>query len=187
MIVNILVSFESIYLILNILDRIYPLILSENVKDKFERIILWGAIISFVVHLALIFFNQIGWLQMANGKGLLTNPISAIYTPFSFAVSVEDLLCAHLCGIRLLYINGLNDEWNLIKTFINKKLKKCFEAVCELGLDSTSLFAWDRSNISCCLSEIYTKIEKTKKANQASLAIRQQKEINDLCKEIFKK
>ncbi len=122
MIVNILVSFESIYLILNTLDRIYPLILSENVKDKFERIILWGAIISFVVHLALIFFNQIGWLQMANGKGLLTNPISAIYTPFSFILIYEIyLLVFYIPRSTTTYITK---QYEIITLVIIRRLFK---------------------------------------------------------------
>lgn len=122
MIVNVLIINESIYLILNTLDRIYPLILSENVKDKFERVILWGAIISFVVHLTLIFLNQIGWLQMDNGKGLLTNPISAIYTPFSFILIYEIyLLVFYIPRSTTTYITK---QYEIITLVIIRRLFK---------------------------------------------------------------
>lgn len=107
---------------MSFLDRIYPLILSEKVKDKFERLILWGAIISFIVHLSLIFLNQTGLVNIGNGPGLLTNPISAIYTPFSFILIYEIyLLIFYIPRSTTTYITK---QYEIITLVIIRRLFK---------------------------------------------------------------
>ena len=107
---------------MSFLERVFPLILSEQVKDRFERIILWGAIGSFLVHLALIFFNQVGLLKIDNGPGLLTNPISAIYTPFSFILIYEIyLLIYYIPRSTTTYITK---QYEIITLVIIRRLFK---------------------------------------------------------------
>lgn len=107
---------------MSFLERVFPLILSEQVKDRFERIILWGAIVSFLVHLALIFFNQVGLLKIDNGPGLLTNPISAIYTPFSFILIYEIyLLIYYIPRSTTTYITK---QYEIITLVIIRRLFK---------------------------------------------------------------
>lgn len=109
-------------MILSFLERVFPLILSEQVKDRFERIILWGAIVSFLVHLALIFLNQVGLLKIDNGPGLLTNPISAIYTPFSFILIYEIyLLIYYIPRSTTTYITK---QYEIITLVIIRRLFK---------------------------------------------------------------
>ena len=107
---------------MSLLDRIYPLILSEKVKDKFERLILWGAIGSFIVHLSLIFLNHTGLVNIGNGPGLLTNPISAIYTPFSFILIYEIyLLIFYIPRSTTTYITK---QYEIITLVIIRRLFK---------------------------------------------------------------
>lgn len=107
---------------MSFLERVFPLILSEQVKDRFERIILWGAIVSFLVHLSLIFFNQVGLLKIDNGPGLLTNPISAIYTPFSFILIYEIyLLIYYIPRSTTTYITK---QYEIITLVIIRRLFK---------------------------------------------------------------
>lgn len=107
---------------MSFLERVFPLILSEQVKDRFERIILWGAIVSFLAHLSLIFFNQVGLLKIDNGPGLLTNPISAIYTPFSFILIYEIyLLIYYIPRSTTTYITK---QYEIITLVIIRRLFK---------------------------------------------------------------
>lgn len=107
---------------MSILERVFPLILSEQVKDRFERIILWGAIVSFLVHLLLIFFNHVGLLNIDNDPGLLTNPISAIYTPFSFILIYEIyLLIYYIPRSTTTYITK---QYEIITLVIIRRLFK---------------------------------------------------------------
>jgi hypothetical protein len=70
-------------------DRLYTFLLSEKVKLKIEKTILVIAVISFVVHLALIYLKRYGILDLFETSNFFDNPIAAIYTPFSFILIYE--------------------------------------------------------------------------------------------------
>lgn len=65
-------------------------LLSEKTKTRSERIILMIAIISYLVHLALILLANYNVIQIESK--LLKDPIAAIYTPFSFILVYEVFL-----------------------------------------------------------------------------------------------
>ncbi len=71
------------------LDWLYNKLLSDEIKEKSEKIILIIAIISFLVHLALIYLVDFKIIKLNPANELLKNPISAIYTPFSFILVYE--------------------------------------------------------------------------------------------------
>ena len=79
-------------------ELLYAKLLDEKTKKRSERIIINIAIVSFVLHLAIIALNDLNLLGSAISGELFTNPISAIYTPFSFILVYEvyfvDLLSA---------------------------------------------------------------------------------------------
>ena len=68
--------------------------LSEEFKNKTERIFVTLSIVSFVIHLLLIFLKYLEILNFSDDK-LLTNPIAAIYTPFSFILVYEVFLVVY--------------------------------------------------------------------------------------------
>jgi hypothetical protein len=68
---------------------LYDLFLSENTKEKSERVIVWVAIISFLLHLLFILLYDLDLISIKDNNDLLQNPISAIYTPFSFILIYE--------------------------------------------------------------------------------------------------
>ena len=70
-------------------DLFYSKLLSEKTKDKSETIIVSIAIISFILHLLLIALVDLKVLQLNDYSKLLSNPIAAIYTPFSFILIYE--------------------------------------------------------------------------------------------------
>ena len=72
-----------------VFDRFYNLLISEKVKLKIEKIILIIGMISFVVHLALIYLKRYGLLDLFETSNFFNNPIAAIYTPFSFILIYE--------------------------------------------------------------------------------------------------
>jgi hypothetical protein len=72
-----------------VFDRFYNLLISEKVKLKIEKIILIIGMISFVVHLALIYLKRYGLLDLFETSNFFDNPIAAIYTPFSFILIYE--------------------------------------------------------------------------------------------------
>jgi hypothetical protein len=69
--------------------------LSERAQRTVERTVLYSAILGFLVHLGCIFATHLGWLP-PNWLGTeWTNPISAVYTPFSFILVYEVYLVVY--------------------------------------------------------------------------------------------
>jgi len=103
---------------LNQLDRLF---LSESSKKSIERIILVLAIISFVVHLACIYFAEL--IPLLNPDSpLLGSPIAAVYTPFSFILVYEVyLLVYYLPRSITTYISK---QYEIISLIIIRRLFK---------------------------------------------------------------
>ena len=113
---------------LSLIDSIYNHLLSEKFKARSETAILMLAIVSFVVHLGLISLVDIGWIKLESPSKLLINPISAIYTPFSFILVYEVyLLIYHLPKSTSTYIGKQYEIVTLI--LIRKVFKDLSELV----------------------------------------------------------
>ena len=72
------------------INKLHGYIFSDNNLKLFEKLILFLAVGGFILHLALIYLNlnyDIGLLKGLDD--LLRNPISALYTPFSFILIYE--------------------------------------------------------------------------------------------------
>jgi hypothetical protein len=72
------------------LKKVFENILSEEFRERVERVFIWIAIVSFLLHLLVIFLVNQDIIHL-NSK-LTKNPISAIYTPFSFILVYEVFL-----------------------------------------------------------------------------------------------
>ena len=60
-------------------EKLYNVALSEKVKLKIEKSILVIAMLSFLVHLALIYLKRYDLLNLFEDSNFFDNPISAIY------------------------------------------------------------------------------------------------------------
>jgi len=69
--------------------HIFNLFLSEKSKKLVEKSILYISIIGFLIHLLIIYLNKSNLVLIKDHYGLFNNPISAIYTPFSFILIYE--------------------------------------------------------------------------------------------------
>ena len=105
----------------NKISYLYEFLLSNKTKEKFERFILAVAILSFIIHLALIYINQ--YTPFFSSKSeLLGNPIGAIYTPFSFIILYEVyLLIFYLSRSITTYISK---QYEIISLIIIRRLFK---------------------------------------------------------------
>ncbi|MCY7348048.1 MAG: hypothetical protein LH614_17790 [Pyrinomonadaceae bacterium] len=73
----------------------YSKLLSEKTKDKSETIIVSIAIVCFILHLLLIALVDLNVFQLRDYSKLLSSPIAAIYTPFSFILVYEVYLLVY--------------------------------------------------------------------------------------------
>ena len=70
-------------------EIVYQKLLSDKVKKTSEQTILIIAIVSFLIHLIVIYCVDFGIISRNSTPDLLKNPIAAIYTPFSFILVYE--------------------------------------------------------------------------------------------------
>ncbi len=103
-------------------ELLYAKLLDEKTKKRSERIIINIAIVSFVLHLAIIALNDLNLLSTTISGDLFTNPISAIYTPFSFILIYEVyLLIYYLPKSMTIYIGK---QYEIIMLIVIRRLYK---------------------------------------------------------------
>jgi len=115
--------------------KLFNATIGENTKQKVERFILFISVISFFVHLALIYLAKANILSIDDSHGLLSSPIAAIYTPFSFILAYEIyLLIYYLPRSITTYISK---QYEIITLII---IRRIFKDISNLDL-SQSLFS----------------------------------------------
>jgi len=106
------------------LENLYQKLLSKKTKEKSELIILWIALASFIIHLLLIGLIDFNIISINEPSNLLTSPIAAIYTPFSFILVYEVyLLIYYLPKSTSIYISK---QYEIIALIIIRRLFKDF-------------------------------------------------------------
>jgi hypothetical protein len=105
-----------------ILEKIYQKLLSIKTKERSEHIILWIALVSFIIHLLMIGLIHFNVITIPEPSNLLKNPIAAIYTPFSFILVYEVyLLIYYLPKSTSTYISK---QYEIIALIIIRRLFK---------------------------------------------------------------
>ncbi len=114
-----------------LLEKLYQKLLSKKTKEKSERVILWIALVSFIVHLLMIGLIHFNIITINEPSSLLKNPIAAIYTPFSFILVYEVyLLIYYLPKSTSIYVSK---QYEIIALIIIRRL---FKDLSDLSLSS---------------------------------------------------
>ena len=103
-------------------EILYQRLLSEKVKKKSEQAILSIAIISFLIHLIIIFVVDFGIISPDSTSDLLKNPIAAIYTPFSFILVYEVYLLIYY--LPKSFTTYIGKQYEIITLIIIRRLFK---------------------------------------------------------------
>ena len=106
------------------MEALYHLFLSEGTQKKSERIILVIAIASFLLHLTLIILVQSDLIALNKTSNLLSSPIAAIYTPFSFILVYEVYLLIYY--LPRSFTTYINKQYEIIVLIIIRRLFKDF-------------------------------------------------------------
>jgi hypothetical protein len=117
---------------MNLLNKTNQFFLSPNSKKKIERIILYVALVGFFLHLSLIYLSKFGIIDFLPESDLLTNPISAIYTPFSFILIYEVYLLIYY--LPKSFTTYITKQYEIITLIIIRKLFKDLSSL-ELSSD----------------------------------------------------
>ena len=115
-------------------NKIFDFFISDSSKKSIERSILVISLISFLIHLLLIFLANNN-VVFSSENSILKSPIMAIYTPFSFILIYEIyLLIYYLPRSITLYISK---QYEIIALIVIRRL---FKDISEMET-STSLFS----------------------------------------------
>lgn len=106
----------------NKFDQLYKVLLSDKTKDLSEKVILSVAILSFIVHLLIIYLVDFGIIKNWSDSELLQNPIAAIYTPFSFILIYEVYLLIYY--LPRSFTTYIGKQYEIITLIIIRRLFK---------------------------------------------------------------
>jgi hypothetical protein len=110
-----------------IVPFLFDKFLSENTREKTEKIILRIAIFSFFIHLALIYIVKLDFIDYQSNSDLLKDPISAAYTPFSFILIYEVYLLIYY--LPKSFTTYITKQYEIITLIIIRKLFKDLSAL----------------------------------------------------------
>lgn len=111
----------------NILPLLFDHLLSETTREKAEKTILSIALLSFFIHLVIIYLVKLDFIQLTSDSELLKNPISAIYTPFSFILIYEVYLLIYY--LPKSFTTYINKQYEIITLIVIRKLFKDLSAL----------------------------------------------------------
>jgi hypothetical protein len=108
-------------MIQNKIENVFSIVFSEKIIKIVEKYILYLASIGFVIHLSLIFLNNYNLIDLVIIKSnLLSNPISALYTPFSFILVYEAFLLIYY--IPRSFTTAVGKQYEIISLIVIRKI-----------------------------------------------------------------
>ena len=120
---------------MKLIPKWHAAIFSDRNVKIFERLIIILALAGFLVHLGLIFAeNYFGFDVFISKTNLTSNPISALYTPFTFILIYEAFLLIYY--LPRSFTTSVAKEFEIISLVI---IRKIFKDIPELNLDSDSI------------------------------------------------
>ena len=105
------------------INSVFEKVFSDSNLKTFEKIILFLATAGFIVHLALILLNNKGYVDLSFFQGsLFVNPISAIYTPFSFILIYEAFLLIYY--LPRSFTTSIAKQFEIMSLILIRKIFK---------------------------------------------------------------
>ena len=105
------------------INSVFFFFFSEKNINNADKYILYIASLGFVLHLILIFLNSYNLIEISFGESnLLRNPISALYTPFSFILIYEAFLLVYY--IPRSFSTAVSKQYEIMSLIIIRKIFK---------------------------------------------------------------
>ena len=105
------------------IEDLFSSIFSEKAIKMFEKYILYLASIGFVIHLIVILLNNYNIIELSIiGPDLFSNPISALYTPFSFILIYEAFLLIYY--IPRSFTTAVGKQYQIMSLIVIRKIFK---------------------------------------------------------------
>ena len=127
---------------IKLIDKYHKLLFSVKNLKLVETAILFLAVTGFIAHLLLIYANinyKLDYLSTLDN--LFTNPISALYTPFSFILIYEVFLLIYY--LPRSFTTSIRKEYEIISLIM---IRKVFEDIPNLNTE-TGIFNTESLNL----------------------------------------
>ena len=122
---------------MNRIETLHSNVFSQKNVELFEKNIMFLAVGGFVIHLLLIFYENYYAVDIFSSKtNLSSNPISALYTPFTFILIYEAFLLIHY--LPRSFTTSVAKEYEIISLVL---IRKIFKDIPELNLDSANILS----------------------------------------------
>lgn len=105
------------------IEDLFSIIFSENVLKRFEKYILYLAFFGFIIHLSIILLSNYKLIGVSIIEtNLFSDPIAALYTPFSFILVYEAFLLIYY--IPRSFTTAVGKQYEIISLIVIRKIFK---------------------------------------------------------------
>ena len=112
------------------INIVFGKVFSDRNLRIFEKLILFLATSGFIIHLLLILLNNKGYVDLSFfNDSLFVNPISAIYTPFSFILIYEAFLLIYY--LPRSFTTSIAKQFEIMSLIL---IRKIFKDIPEVNL-----------------------------------------------------
>ena len=117
---------------MNRIESLHSNIFSKRNVELFEKNIMFLAIVGFITHLFLIFLENYYVIDIFSSKtNLSSNPISALYTPFTFILVYEAFLLVYY--LPRSFTTSVAKEYEIISLVL---IRKIFKDIPEISFEN---------------------------------------------------
>ena len=116
---------------MNRIESLHNNVFSKKNVELFEKNIMFLAVVGFIIHLLLIFIENYYALDIFSSRtNLSSNPISALYTPFTFILVYEAFLLIYY--LPRSFTTSVAKEYEIISLVL---IRKIFKDIPEISLE----------------------------------------------------
>ena len=116
---------------MNRIENLHNNVFSKKNVELFEKNIMLLAVLGFIIHLLLIFIENYYSLDIFSSRtNLSSNPISALYTPFTFILVYEAFLLIYY--LPRSFTTSVAKEYEIISLVL---IRKIFKDIPEISLE----------------------------------------------------
>ena len=117
------------------IETLHDNVFSKKNVELFEKNIMLLAVVGFIIHLLLIFIENYYSLDIFSSRtNLSSNPISALYTPFTFILVYEAFLLIYY--LPRSFTTSVAKEYEIISLVL---IRKIFKDIPEISLESDQI------------------------------------------------
>ena len=117
-------------------DSLFNLFFNDQLKQRLESLVIIIASVGFIVHLSLILLvNNLSVVELAGFEDYLANPISAVYTPFSFILIYEVYLLIYY--LPRSFAISIGKQFEIISLIL---IRRVFKDISKINVQSEVLF-----------------------------------------------